>query len=1441
MTEIVKTISQLIEDQFPQIYREDSPTLIAMLEAYYEYMEQSGQSTFLTREMFNANDIDESLDQFISHFKAKYLDEFPFVATTDKRFLVKNILDFYSAKGTEASIKLLMRLLFQEDVDVYLPGQDILKPSDSKWSRPIYLELSYSDRTIGFVNKQIRGSVSNATAIVESVTTKRINGRLIDVLYISNLNGNFRFGEFVTDDLTIEDAPRVLGSLTNIEITNGGQNNRVGDILNIVSNSGRQGKVRVTSIVNETGRVEFELVDGGNGYALNGIVAQEAGHSNIIETSTDIYVSDNVLKLEQQRFTDQEIADEISYIISKNNPSLSIDNQWDLLAKEPASSPEKQKLYSFLTSLRNDGGTFYFYADIDKSGTINSTDVTLASTGEFDSDEYNAYRTEIPFINFEKIVQRQETLSLISANDVFSDAIIGSKIVGVDGDGNEVANGVIISIQQNETDSSVGDIVIQPYTGTFGQLARIELAANTDMTENDIGDIIEESSVVDITLITSNITDGPFVIGDRVTQISYVEGTSNTVISTYGSGVLSNVQIDGVNTVLTVYPAYGEFVADGESPLTTVRSGTDPQTTSTIAIGGLDVVSVGATGRLSQIVDPTTIIVDDIIGTFTQDFYIKTSRSNIESRIQNSPGAVDTAQGAVDVYLDGVSSANGVITSSANTSAVGYVTGQNTTSLGVHSVSGTFYGGDITNVISREEIALQVLRIAVGLDTPSEAKYQALFDKLTANDNALSDINGNGDVTSFDALQIIKGNDGGRFNEYIEPKFYIQTEREQLISPPRDENGQIIQLENIIISDVSTGSSADFDIGSIENEETVFLNIDLIGSNNVAQIPYLDITLEGANSSIGFIDSVDVIHTLADMNSTYVLETVDENNLQLDETFTSDSASGIIVDNTWELYDSDTDTVTSENKIIVQVTSFTGNEPFAIGDVLTGDTSSETAVVYKVHKLSKSLTKNIFVYQGDFANAQTSNTDAALVSARLSDWREDSSSTKLYLKDVTSGLSSDFVDSEEIYILQQPSANEQRFLRIGTANVSIVTADGYSNNSTSILEGGGYAGGEPLIPGIVSVTTDSASTVTDITVIQPGVGYFVDPAIDDTFAYTIDNYPGPDTASNQPLLNVYTNYGYGFPKQPQGDYQTPIEDMLTIGEFTIGSITSLTSINPGSNYNTDPFINVYNRYIAGFNRGDYRLGIQLIPGSGQFILGENITQTVSNVISVKGNIKAIETSFIDIERLNFNVAFADGVEIVGSQSGARANIVGIEPTNVEIWGTNAIVTGDVVVASGVATGLEIIDSGFGYLENENVTMVPANTQNVFVSTGVANLENQGIGSGFWKTFNSHLNSNKKIRDSVYYQEFSYDVVSRQSLDKYEDILKKTIHVAGTRLFGSVSIESEIDLKTNTAFEVDELIEILIPLNTEQNENMDTEGGLALSSFEKRLRAEVENG
>jgi hypothetical protein len=68
----------------------------------------------------------------------------------------------------------------------------------------------------------------------------------------------------------------------------------------------------------------------------------------------------------------------------------------------------------------------------------------------------------------------------------------------------------------------------------------------------------------------------------------------------------------------------------------------------------------------------------------------------------------------------------------------------------------------------------------------------------------------------------------------------------------------------------------------------------------------------------------------------------------------------------------------------------------------------------------------------------------------------------------------------------------------------------------------------------------------------------------------------------------------------------------------------------------------------------------------------------------------------------------------------------------------------------------------------------------------------GIGKkrGFWSTTRSHLNSDKYIQDSFFYQDFSYQIETPLILSKYSEILYDTFHIAGAELFGKFKLISE---------------------------------------------------
>ena len=304
--DITKNISQLVASQFPSLYREEGENIVAFVQAYYEFLETDPKySIQRNRSIFETSDIDETLDEFLIHFKKKYLADFPFLSSTDTRFLVKHILDHYRAKGSEQSLKLLMRLIFDQDVELYYPSRDIFKLSDSKWTEKRYVEVTPSLKNASFLGKRVYSDRFNASGVVENIITKRVNGKIFDVIYLSDIVGSFSTGDVLTTDGDTADSPTVIGSLTTVDISFGGANYKVGDLLDVWSDNGKDGIVKVQSIFSQTDTVSFSIVDGGFGYTLDGNTVIYVANSIIFidNTSTPFSHMDPVVQIIEQVYT----------------------------------------------------------------------------------------------------------------------------------------------------------------------------------------------------------------------------------------------------------------------------------------------------------------------------------------------------------------------------------------------------------------------------------------------------------------------------------------------------------------------------------------------------------------------------------------------------------------------------------------------------------------------------------------------------------------------------------------------------------------------------------------------------------------------------------------------------------------------------------------------------------------------------------------------------------------------------------------------------------------------------------------------------------------------------------------------------------------------------------------------------------------------------------
>lgn len=267
---IEKKIAHLIEKDFPAYYRDEGPVFVEFVRTYYEWMESQGQTIYHARNLLDYKDIDKTVEDFIVYFKQKYLPNIQFDTATDVQQLIKHTLDLYRSKGTDRSIDLFFRLVYGKPAQLYYPGEDVMRLSDGKWVRSTYLEITSSDSNRVFINKQIVGLTSGATAFVERIIRRKIASKYAEIMFISSLNGNFITGEKITIDGEFQqNNPTILGSLTSLQVIAGGQDFSVGDIVDISSPNGVQGKGRIAEIRNYTGLVEFILIDGGWGYSGN--------------------------------------------------------------------------------------------------------------------------------------------------------------------------------------------------------------------------------------------------------------------------------------------------------------------------------------------------------------------------------------------------------------------------------------------------------------------------------------------------------------------------------------------------------------------------------------------------------------------------------------------------------------------------------------------------------------------------------------------------------------------------------------------------------------------------------------------------------------------------------------------------------------------------------------------------------------------------------------------------------------------------------------------------------------------------------------------------------------------------------------------------------------------------------------------------------------------
>jgi len=284
-------LSSVVSRQIPEFIREDYPTFVAFVEAYYEYLQEQGVDLSIAR------DIDQTLDEFIIEFKKELAHNLPQI-TGDERFLLTHIKDQYLAKGSESSYKLLFRLLFGKKVELTYPGTQMLRVSDGRWNQEIsvFAKVDFGDPT-SIVGKLV--DIQTSTRLIR-VLVDRKEELVGEVDRIVALGGNIYeffldkkfFGVLKpTDKIKYKDTfqATILPATQTPKIVQAGKNFRVGQVFEVRSGTGTGALLKVTAVDDNNGIKYAEFIKFGIGYTADFAVNLLA--SNTVNSSQQLLAS----------------------------------------------------------------------------------------------------------------------------------------------------------------------------------------------------------------------------------------------------------------------------------------------------------------------------------------------------------------------------------------------------------------------------------------------------------------------------------------------------------------------------------------------------------------------------------------------------------------------------------------------------------------------------------------------------------------------------------------------------------------------------------------------------------------------------------------------------------------------------------------------------------------------------------------------------------------------------------------------------------------------------------------------------------------------------------------------------------------------------------------------------------------------------------------------
>ena len=348
-------IGSYIDNQIPDFVAIDHPSFVDFMNAYYDWMSMEGNPKYESFNLPDTKDIDGTSDDLVENFRSQFLSNFPKGLTmesgADVRKLVKSIKDFYKAKGTEKSYKLLFRILFNEDPEFYYPKADLLKLSDGKWREPTILKVTRTNTNTNIldmvgrqvVQNKIQDGTTESYGYVESILLYEKEGYSVAELELSGVYGDFRAEadiECVVDAGTITEY--VYPTLSDITVFEGGTGYEITDLVTVSGGLGVGSRAKITDIGIKGDIKSIKLTDSGINFKKSDTITlsvSSSGGSGLsagvtggvaLDSREGYYDGNNGLLSSNKKLQDNNYYQDFVYVVKS---SKKLDDYLDIVKK----------------------------------------------------------------------------------------------------------------------------------------------------------------------------------------------------------------------------------------------------------------------------------------------------------------------------------------------------------------------------------------------------------------------------------------------------------------------------------------------------------------------------------------------------------------------------------------------------------------------------------------------------------------------------------------------------------------------------------------------------------------------------------------------------------------------------------------------------------------------------------------------------------------------------------------------------------------------------------------------------------------------------------------------------------------------------------------------------------------------------------------------------